>query len=692
MTGPRTTTVHPHRRRGRRLLPFLIAMALGPLACTSDQTTGPTSGSTDSPFVAATGSHPRARNESARLAASAMITRWAHTSASTRPSFSVSGTGPSVLILADIANAQTTQALYDTLQAAGFQVTVQDLEYAWDPSTLPLNGFSAVVHLDGFTYDLQLSPEAQTALTTFVQNGGGYIGGQYNGYERLSEPDMAELILQSMGNNSEGPEQSCGQCDITYQTVPGQESHPILAGLPSSFTFHADGHDAGALFTFTGQQPTVLMQVPNGGPAVTVRDFGTGKVVNFSFAPNYPYSDLGDILEPTTLLDTHIKALYVNAVRWVSPAAAPEQAAPQSITFAPLSAKVFGDADYTIAATTTSGLPASFTASGNCSVAGTSVLITAAGSCTITAHQAGNDDFLPAADVSQSFAIAKAPATISVGTEFTYDGTPKNASVTTSPAGLSGLSVSYTLNGSPVAQPTNAGIYQVSASLTNPNYQAPTKAGTLTILPAAPVLHWTPANLSTGTPLGPSQLNATATGIGGAALAGSFGYTPATGTVFNTAGSISLAVQFTPSNANYTDASMSASINVSGAMNFSGFYAPMRNMPYVNKAIAGSAIPVKFSIGGYRGLQVLQGNSPRSVPATCPAGAPENAVRASIAPSGGLHSLGSSYTYVWKTSAGWEGTCRKFQLILADGSTHEAMFRFMKAPRGNGFGRLLGQK
>jgi MBG domain len=619
-----------------------------------------------------------------------MITRWAHTSASIRPSFSVSGTGPSVLILADIANAQTTQALYDTLQAAGFQVTVQDLEYAWDPSTLPLDGFSAVVHLDGFTYDQQLSPEAQTALTTFVQNGGGYIGGQYNGYERLSEPDMAELILQSMGNNSEGPEQSCSQCDIQYQTVSGQESHPILAGLPSSFVFHADGHDAGPLFDFPGHEPTVLMQVANGGPALTVRDVGTGKVVNFSFAPNYPYNDLGDLVEPTTLLDSHIKALYVNAVRWVSPAAAGDQAAPQSITFAPLSGKTFGDPDYTIAATTTSGLPASFTATGDCSVAGTSVSITAAGSCTITAHQAGNDAFQPAADVSQSFTIAKAPATITVGTEFTYDGTPKNASVTTSPAGLSGLSVSYTLNGSAVTQPTNAGVYQVSATLNNPNYQAPAKAGTLTILQAAPVLHWTPANLSTGTPLGPSQLNATATGLGGAALAGNFVYTPAAGTQFNTAGTISLSVQFTPSNANYAAASMSASINVSGAMNFSGFYAPVRNMPYLNNAMAGSTIPIKFAIGGYRGLQVLQANSPTSVPAACPVGAPENAVRASIASRGGLQSLGSSYTYVWKTSATWAGSCRKFQLTLADGSTHEAMFRFMKAPKADAFGRLLG--
>jgi hypothetical protein len=622
-----------------------------------------------------------------------MITRSARRTSS-RTAFGVSTGGPSVLILADIANALTTQALYDTLQAAGFQVTVQDSEYAWDPSIVPLDGFNAVVHLDGLTYDQQMSSAGQSALTTFVQNGGGYVGGQWNGYERLSEADMADLILQGMGNNSDGPAQTCSSCDMTYQTVAGQESHPVLAGLPSSFVFHADGHDADTLATFTSQQPTVLMRVPNGGPAVTVRDFGTGKVVSFSFAPNYPYNDLGDLIEPTTLLDSHVKALYVNAVRWVSASAGGGQAAPQTIDFAALSNKVYGAPDFTVAASTSSGLPASFTASGDCSVAGTSVSLTGAGSCTITAHQAGNENFQPAADVSQSFSIAKASATITIGTEFTYDGTPKSASVTTNPAGLSGLSVSYSLNGSPVTPPIiNAGIYSVSATLSNANYQAPTATGTLTINKAVSVIHWAPANLSTGTPLGPSQLNANATTIGGTALSGTFAYTPAAGTVFTTAGTVPLSVQFSPSNANYSAASGSASINVSGAMNFSGFYAPLKNMPYINAATAGSAIPIKFAIGGYRGLQVLQANSPTSVAVTCPADAPQNTVRALIAPKGGLKSLGSSYTYVWRTDANWAGSCRKFVLTLSDGSTHAAMFRFMRASKGGStIGRLLGIK
>jgi hypothetical protein len=57
----------------------------------------------------------------------------------------------------------------------------------------------------------------------------------------------------------------------------------------------------------------------------------------------------------------------------------------------------------------------SFTASGNCSVTGGTVHITGAGSCTITAKQAGDTNYNPAPDVPQSFSIAKANQTITFG-------------------------------------------------------------------------------------------------------------------------------------------------------------------------------------------------------------------------------------------------------------------------------------
>jgi hypothetical protein len=85
----------------------------------------------------------------------------------------------------------------------------------------------------------------------------------------------------------------------------------------------------------------------------------------------------------------------------------------QSITyFPPLETKTFGDPDFVVSAFSSSGLPVSFAASGNCAVGGVTVHLTGAGSCTITASQAGDMTYEPAPDVSQTFAIERAVQTI----------------------------------------------------------------------------------------------------------------------------------------------------------------------------------------------------------------------------------------------------------------------------------------
>ncbi len=83
----------------------------------------------------------------------------------------------------------------------------------------------------------------------------------------------------------------------------------------------------------------------------------------------------------------------------------------QTISFGALADKTYGDADFQVTATATSGLPVSFSASGNCTVTGDIVHLTGAGSCTITASQAGDASYAPAANVQQTFNIAKAGTT-----------------------------------------------------------------------------------------------------------------------------------------------------------------------------------------------------------------------------------------------------------------------------------------
>jgi hypothetical protein len=80
--------------------------------------------------------------------------------------------------------------------------------------------------------------------------------------------------------------------------------------------------------------------------------------------------------------------------------------ADQTITFGALPNKTLGDPDFAVSATATSALPVGFAGTGQCTVSGNTVHLTAAGSCTITASQGGNSNFNPAPDVTQSFDIA----------------------------------------------------------------------------------------------------------------------------------------------------------------------------------------------------------------------------------------------------------------------------------------------
>ena len=90
--------------------------------------------------------------------------------------------------------------------------------------------------------------------------------------------------------------------------------------------------------------------------------------------------------------------------------------APQTITFdVSALSKKFGDPSFPVTATASSGLVVSFasTTAPVCTVTGVGqVTIVAAGACTIIASQAGNTNFLAAADVPSTITIGKASQTI----------------------------------------------------------------------------------------------------------------------------------------------------------------------------------------------------------------------------------------------------------------------------------------
>jgi hypothetical protein len=113
--------------------------------------------------------------------------------------------------------------------------------------------------------------------------------------------------------------------------------------------------------------------------------------------------------------------------------------------------------------------------------------------------------------------------------------------------------------------------------------------------------------------------------------------------------------------------------------NFTGFFQPVDNLPALNVASAGSAIPVKFSLGGNQGLAIFAPGYPASSPIQCDANEPGTTIEETVnAGDSGVSYDASTgqYSYVWKTQRSWNRTCRLLVVRFADNSQYLAKFRF----------------
>ena len=63
---------------------------------------------------------------------------------------------------------------------------------------------------------------------------------------------------------------------------------------------------------------------------------------------------------------------------------------------------------------------------------------------------------------------------------------------------------------------------------------------------------------------------------------------------------------------------------------WAGFFQPIDNLPTQNSVKAGSAVPVKFSLGGYQGMSVLAAGYPTSNVAACDAAAGDDPVETTL--------------------------------------------------------------
>ena len=106
---------------------------------------------------------------------------------------------------------------------------------------------------------------------------------------------------------------------------------------------------------------------------------------------------------------------------------------------------------------------------------------------------------------------------------------------------------------------------------------------------------------------------------------------------------------------------------------------PIDPFPAVNAANAGSAIPVKFSLSGFKGMNVLAAGYPASSPVPCGDTEPGTTIEETQSPGNTLLTYDpetDQYLYVWKTSKDWKRTCRILILRLEDGSEHYASLMF----------------
>lgn len=130
-------------------------------------------------------------------------------------------------------------------------------------------------------------------------------------------------------------------------------------------------------------------------------------------------------------------------------------------------------------------------------------------------------------------------------------------------------------------------------------------------------------------------------------------------------------------NVRHSSAATSA-CSYSVVYDFRGFFQPV-DMDKVNVAKAGSAIPIKFSLNGFQGLDIIaQGYPTFTVTGTSLSG---DLIEQTVTAGGSSLSydaVSDQYVYVWKTDKAWAGKSGTFTLRLNDGQDHVAKFSFTR--------------
>ena len=253
-------------------------------------------------------------------------------------------------------------------------------------------------------------------------------------------------------------QQGNGSMEQSFATTPGKIYKASMRTFNGGLVYSAAPGPTSRAFTVSA----------TGNSALTVTNApGQEKTVTYQFTA----------VGATSTLRIADASGYASNAGWIDDVMVKEAEA-ASVTLGSLAQTYNGTPKPATATTVPANLTVNFTYDGSASPP------TAAGSYAVVATV---NDANYAGSASGTLTIAQASATVTLGgLAQTYDSTPKPATATTAPAGLS---VSFKYNGS-TTQPINAGSYAVVATVNDANY-AGSASGTLTIAqaPATVTLH-----------------------------------------------------------------------------------------------------------------------------------------------------------------------------------------------------------
>ncbi len=180
----------------------------------------------------------------------------------------------------------------------------------------------------------------------------------------------------------------------TYEWSTGTTSANIFAGL----TFNSSMYDLTSsqpAVSVSKITPTLTWSAPSNitnGTALSGTQLNATSSVSGTYVYNYNIGDIlnaGNYVLSASFTPTDIITYATTSVT----TSLTVNKLDQTVSIASIPNKTFGDADFAIDATTTSGLTLAIDATGTCSYMSSSVHLLGDGSCTVNAEQSGNNNY-----------------------------------------------------------------------------------------------------------------------------------------------------------------------------------------------------------------------------------------------------------------------------------------------------------